>query len=129
MANASTNGRPGRLPIPPPPERDWAAQAADTIERVVGSVRDRTTEPAITAARGVVYGTFAALVGTVCVVLLIIGAVRLLDNYLPDAVFGEDHMWAAYLILGSVFVIAGAVLWARRRLPEGAGEERPAPGR
>jgi hypothetical protein len=126
MANATRNGRQGRLPIPPPPERDWAAQTADTIERVVGSVRDRTTGPALTVARGVVYGTFAVLVGTVCVVLLIVGAVRLVDNYLPDAVFGEDHMWATYLILGSVFVIAGAVLWARRHTPEGAGEEAPA---
>ena len=34
------------------------------------------------------------------VVLLIVLLVRLLDVYLPDSVFGEDHMWAAYLILG-----------------------------
>ena len=68
-----------RLPVPPPPERDWPAQAADTIERVVGTVRDKTTGPALTVARAVVYGTFAALVGTACLVVLIIGAVRLLD--------------------------------------------------
>jgi hypothetical protein len=117
MANATTPGRPGRLPVPPPPDRDWAAQAADTIDRVVGSVRDRTTGPALTVARGVVYGTFAVLVGSVCVVLLIAGAVRLLNSYLPDSVFGEDHMWATYLILGAVFVIVGGLLWVRRHTP------------
>lgn len=123
MANATTPGRSVRLPTPPPPERDWAAQAADTIEQVVGSVRDKTTGPALTAARAVVYGTFALLVGTACLVVLIAGAVRLIDSYLPDAVFGEDHMWATYLILGLVFVIVGAVLWRKRHGPR---EDRPA---
>ncbi len=117
MANATSPGRAGRLPAPPPPERDWPAQAADAIERAVGSVRDKTTGPALTVARGVVYGTFAILVGTACLVVFIIAAVRLLDSYLPDAVFGEDHMWAAYLILGLVFVVPGGVLWSRRHEP------------
>ncbi|MGH9232980.1 MAG: hypothetical protein ACRD0R_06545 [Acidimicrobiales bacterium] len=120
MANATSPARSGRLPVPPPPQRDWPAQAADTIEQVVGSVRDKTTGPAITVARAVVYGTFAALVGAACLLLLVIASVRMLDSYLPDAVFGEEHMWAAYLILGLVFVITGAVLWHRRR---SAGEE------
>jgi hypothetical protein len=114
MANATSPGRAGRLPAPPPPDRDWPSQAADSIERVVGSVRDKTTGPALTVARGVVYGLFAALVGTACLVLLIVAAVRLLNSYLPDSVFGEEHMWASYLILGLVFVVAGGVLWVRR---------------
>jgi len=114
MANATAPGRPTRLPAPPAPEQDWPAQAADTIERVVGTVRDKTTGPALTAARAVVYGTFAAVVGTACLVVLIVGAVRLLDSYLPDSVFGETHTWAAHLIVGLVFLGSGAVLWSRR---------------
>jgi hypothetical protein len=109
---------------PAPVSGDWAAQAADTIERAVGNVRDRTTGPAITVARAVVYGTFAVLVGVAALVLATIGAVRLIDNYLPDTVFGEEHTWATYLIIGLAFVIAGVVLWARRY---GSGpEDRPA---
>jgi len=116
MANATTPGRPApTLPGPPPPERDWPAQAADTIERVVGQVRDKTTGPALTAARGVVYGTFGGIIAVACLIMLIIGAVRLVDSYLPDAVFGEDHMWVAYLLIGLVLVIAGALCWARRQ--------------
>jgi hypothetical protein len=109
---------------PAQPSGDWAAQAADTIERAVGNVRDRTTGPAITVARAMVYGTFAVLVGMAALVLATIGAVRLIDNYLPSAVFGEDHMWATYLITGLVFVIAGVVLWVRRNGP--APEDRAA---
>jgi hypothetical protein len=107
---------PSATPTPPAvsPSGDWAARAADTIEQVVGKVRDRTTEPALTVTRAVVYGTFAVLVGVAALVLFIIAAVRLIDSYLPDAVFGEEHMWAAYLILGLAFVVAGSLLWLRR---------------
>jgi hypothetical protein len=125
MANATSPARSGRLPVPPPADHDWPAQAADTIERAVGSVRDKTTGPAITVARAVIYGTFAALVGIACLLLLIVGAVRLLDSYLPDSVFGEDHMWATYLILGLVLVIPGAVLWRRRLSTGEEAEVRP----
>jgi hypothetical protein len=119
MANATTSGRPApMLPGPPPPERDWPAQAADTIERVVEQVRDKTTGPALTAARGIVYGTFGGIISVACVIVLIIGAVRFVDNYLPDAVFGEEHIWVAYLIVGLVLVIGGAVCWSRRRTRE-----------
>ena len=115
MANATTPGRPApTLPGPPPPERDWPAQAADTIERVVGQVRDKTTGPALTTARGIVYGTFGGIIAIACLILLIIGAIRLIDSYLPGDV------WAAHLILGLVFVVVGAVLWSRRRPREEA---------
>ena len=42
-------------------------------------------------------------------------AVRLLDNYLPDAWFGEDHMWAVHGLIGLVLTLAGVVLWAKRK--------------
>lgn len=99
---------------------DWPAQAADTIERVVGSVRDKTTGPAITAARWVVYGTFALLVGLAVLVLLAIAAVRLIDVYLPDAWVGEDHTWVAHLIVGLLFTLAGMAMWSKRRAPDDA---------
>jgi hypothetical protein len=117
MANA-TPARSSRLPAPPPPDRDWPAEAADAIERVVGTVRDKTTGPALTVARGVVYGIFAALIILPCVVLLIVALLRLVDSYLPDAVFGEDHMWASYLVVGTVFLIVGVVLWSKRHSRE-----------
>jgi hypothetical protein len=97
---------------------DWPVQAADTIERVVGGVRDKTTGPAITIARWVVYGTFAAVVGTTVAVLLIVGAVRVLDVYLPDEVFGDEHTWVAHLIVGTLFTVVGMVAWSQRSGPD-----------
>ena len=106
-----TGGAPSS---PTPSTTDWPAQAADTIERVVGSVRDKTTGPAITVARGIVYGTFALLVGTAVAVMVAISAVRALDVYLPDAWFGEDHTWVAHALVGGLFTIAGMILWSKR---------------
>jgi hypothetical protein len=125
MVDVGTPTRPGRS-VATPEDHDWATQAADTIERAVGTVRDRTTGPALTISRAVVYGLFAAIVGVAALVLLAIAAVRLLDAYLPDSIFGETHTWAAHLAVGAVFTIVGLLLWARRRTPV---EETHAAGR
>jgi len=41
--------------------------------------------------------------------------VRLLNNYLPDSVFGTEHVWAAHLLIGLVFSGFALVLWAKRK--------------
>jgi MFS superfamily sulfate permease-like transporter len=86
---------------------DWAAQTADTIDRVVGSVRGKTSEPLERIARIVVYGLLAAIVGLVALVLGVILLVRLLA-LLP----GE--LWIAYLAAGGIFVVIGLLLWRKR---------------
>ena len=76
-------------------------------------------------------GSAVTALVSVIAALLIIGAVRVLDVYLPEAVFGDDHVWVVYLILGAAFSVAGGVCWRRRKSPtrptsSGGGEERPA---
>jgi hypothetical protein len=88
-------------------EKDWPAQAADAIVEQVGKVRDRTTGPAVRISGYIVFGAFATLLGSVALVLFLIGAFRLIDAYLPDAVFGEEHTWAAHSILGALLVLGG----------------------
>ena len=98
---------PATPPAATADQPDWPAQAADAIVEQVGKVRDRTTGPAIKVSGYIVFAAFATLLGTAALILFIIGAVRLLNVYLPSSVFGETHMWAAYTILGGVFVIGG----------------------
>jgi hypothetical protein len=110
-------GRPPLRALPSPSEvdtTDWPAQAADTIERAVQGVRDKTTGPAISVARWSVAGLFIAIMAVTVGVLLCIALIRVLDVYLPDSVFGEDHVWAAYLIVGLPFFITGIVLLSKR---------------
>jgi hypothetical protein len=92
----------------------WPADTADRIVDLVDTVRDKTTGPAQTGARSVVYGLLAALVGIVVLVLVIIGAVRGLD-ILVDRFISWGHIWLPYLILGVVFMVAGALVFRRRR--------------
>lgn len=88
--------------------QDWTVQAADTVERVVGSVRDKTTVPLITIARVLVFGLLAAIVGGASLVFLTIGLVRVLDVYT-----GEGRVWIAYALLGGIFTLAGLFLLRR----------------
>lgn len=97
----------------PSVEPDWPAQAADAIVDGVGKVRDKTAGPAIKIARYVVFGAFAAFLGTVALIILLIGTVRAVDAYLPDAWFGETHTWAAHTIIGAVLCVF-AILTGRK---------------
>jgi hypothetical protein len=107
--------RPSRAGSGPVDTSDWPAQAADTIERVVQGVRDKTTGPAITAVRWLVASVFLVLAGTMVLILLAVALVRLVDAYLPDDIFGEDHVWAAHGIVGLLLALTGLVLLGKRR--------------
>ena len=86
---------------------DWTVQVADTIESVVGSVRDKTAVPLETVARALVYGIVIATLGVAALVLGTIMAVRLLSYVL--------EVWAAYAIVGGLFTLGGMFLWRKRR--------------
>ena len=95
-------------------------RAADAIVNVVGAVRDNTTGRITTIARAVVFGFFAVVLGLAVAVMLIIAAIRLLDEALPSGV------WLAYLVLGVVMVVAGALVF-RKRNAAGAREREYCP--
>jgi hypothetical protein len=90
-------------------DADWVVTLTDNIDRIIGSVRDKTTRPAITVVRGIVLGVVAAFAGIIALVLLIVGLVRLVNNLVPGPV------WIAYLIMGSVLAVAGLILMRLRQ--------------
>lgn len=97
-----------RTPARPATGDDWAAQAAGRIEGAVTAVRDRTTVPLTTIARALVYGTLAAILGSMALILLAITLVRVLDVAIPGEV------WSAHLVVGALFTAAGLLLWKQR---------------
>jgi hypothetical protein len=103
-----------RTTVGPAATEDWPVQAADAIERAVGTVRDKTTGPAITVGRAIVYGTFAAIAGIAAAVMVAIAAVRALDIAALELI-GEGHTWAAHLVVGVVFSLAGMLAWSKRQ--------------
>jgi hypothetical protein len=92
-----------------PAGAQWPAQAADLVVEVVDAVRDKTTTPVLTIARAVVYGTAIVFLAITSVVLLIVAMIRFIDVWLPGDV------WSAYLLLGTLMLVGGLVLWATRR--------------
>jgi hypothetical protein len=114
MADRSPQPAAGTPAGAPTVEGDWPAQAADTIVRVVGQVRDATTGKVEGAARAIVYGLLAGILGAVIAVLVAIAGVRVLDAYLPSDQVGDDHVWLAHLLIGAVFTVGGMVLWRKR---------------
>lgn len=85
---------------------EWPTQAADAIVDLVEKVRDKTTKPALTVARGFVYGLLALVVGTVALVLFLAGLIHLLEH-LPG------RIWTVYLGFAIVFLLGGS--WAMRK--------------
>lgn len=90
---------------------EWPAQAADTIVDTIGKVRDKTTKPALTAARALVYGLLALIMGTVAVILMLALAVRIYANYVPG------NVWILYAILAAVMIPAGLFLLKKANTP------------
>lgn len=96
----SSNGAVPKGVVP----AEWPAQAADLIVDNIAKVRDKTTKPAIIAARGLVYGLLAGVVGAIAATLLLVLVIRLWANYVPGDV------WWLYLGLFVVFTLVGLVL-------------------
>lgn len=93
---------------------DWPARASATVVQYVETIRDKTTGPAITASRYVVYLLAVALIAVIVAIIGLVLTVRLLVSataYAPGVEPGET--WLAYLIIGVIFCLAG--LWAWRK--------------
>ncbi|HEX3426944.1 MAG TPA: hypothetical protein VHT30_12485 [Acidimicrobiales bacterium] len=99
---------------PPPPrsDRDWTTEAADRIEAVVTSVRDKTTVPVQKIAAIVVYGLVVAVAAPAALLLLLLGVLRL-HVYLPYHPEGR-RVWTTYVGLGAIFTALGAFMWRKR---------------
>lgn len=94
-----------------PAAPDWAAQTADSIERVVVGIRSKTLDPLDRIVRIAVYGLLAAVLGITVLVLLVAALVRAVDVAIPGEV------WSAHLATGGIFTVIGLFFWAKRRRP------------
>lgn len=103
LPSTSNGHKPSSSVLP----AEWPKQAADTVVDTIAKVRDKTTKPAIVASRVLVYGIVIGVIGSVAAVILMVGIIRLLDNYLP----GE--IWTVYLGFSLLFCAVG--LWLLKK--------------
>jgi hypothetical protein len=77
------------MPGNPLTDPHWPAEIADTVERLVGKVRDLTTNNLVLAARALVFGILAFVLGMVAIVMLMVGLSRGLQSLLD--LFPQRH--------------------------------------
>jgi hypothetical protein len=95
-------------------DHDWTVDVTDRIESVVSTVRDRTTVPATKAARAVVFGSVAGVLGVLALCLIVVAGVRVLDVYLPFHP-ASRRVWVVDVGAAAIFLGAGAFLWRKRK--------------
>lgn len=105
----------GAMPGNPLTDQNWASDLADTIVRVVGRVRDLTTDNVVLVTRAIVFGLLGAILGVVALVLALIVLTRGLQSLLELAVSWERAVYLSYLLLGGICVAAGALVMSKRR--------------
>ena len=90
-----------------PSEPDWTDQVTDLVVDLVDQVRDKATGPISKGARGIVYGTVAA------VVVLVLGIVGLALGGRALSLLPWEE-WISYTGLGIIFCVLGFGLWSKR---------------
>jgi hypothetical protein len=88
---------------------DWTDQVADQIEQAVVTVRDKTVVPVERIIAYVIAGLFLLFLLSTLGILLLVGAFRFVDVYLPSG------SWATWLLFGGVFMAFGLLLLSLRR--------------
>lgn len=102
------------MPGNPLTDPNWAPDLADQITTLVGNVRDKTTNNAIKAARGLVFGLIGGFLGMVAVVLLLIGTTRGLQSLIDLITSADKSVYLSYFIVGGILTLAGLFLMSKR---------------
>lgn len=97
---------------------NWAADVTQTIVSTVDKVRDRTTTPIVTAARGLVFGLLGGILGIAAFVLLLIGFSRGLINLLEWPFDHDSAVWISHAVIGGTLILAGSLCMVKRQSKE-----------
>ncbi len=100
---------------------DWPQQATSKLVETVGTIRSKTSGPAIRISRAIVYGLVALILALITLPLILIGLTRLLIGSIDSGflwfVPGVEHdkaVWIAYIAIGGLLTAIGMALWSKR---------------
>jgi len=104
------------MPGNPLTDPNWAPELADTVERLVGQVRDKATSRAVLVVRAVVFGVIIAFTLIAAVVLVIILGTKLLQRILTigGGIDADSSVWISYMVLSGIFTLAGVFCMYKR---------------
>jgi hypothetical protein len=104
------------MPGNPLTDPNWAADVTDTIERLVGKVRDNVTVKAVTAVRALVFGLIIAIAALATFTLLIVVMTKLLQGLVrfPTRTDHASSVWISYLVMSVLLFLGGTVCMRKR---------------
>ena len=102
------------MPGNPLTDPNWAADLADTVDRIVTKVRTTVTDRAVLAVRAVVFGIVIAIAAPVTFALLLILGTKLVQRVVAIATDHDSSIWISYVIIGGVLVLGGSFLMRKR---------------
>lgn len=89
---------------------DFVDKALFQFDHVLDIVHDRVLRPILLAGRTLAFGLIILFAGIVLVGALLIGLIRFIDVYLFA---GREYL--SYVSLGLISLIAGMIIWRKRR--------------
>lgn len=102
------------MPSNPLTDPNWATETTDKLVSLIDNVRSQTTQKLVYAARGAVFGVIAVMLGTLIVVVAIVGLLRGVQSLLELAVDWDRAVYISYLVVGAIFSLVGLVLFRKR---------------
>lgn len=102
------------MPANPLTDPHWATETTDKLVSFIDSVRAQTTQKVVYAARALVFGILAVVLGVFIAVVAIATLMRGLQSLLELAVGWERAVYISYLIVGAIFSIIGLILFRKR---------------
>lgn len=114
------------MPGNPLTDPKWAPQLADTVERLVGQVRDKATNKAVVAVRALVFGIVIGFAALSALVLSLILGTKLLQRVvnIGGAVDADSSVWVSYVLMALLLALIGAVCMRQRGASESASAAR-----
>ena len=91
-------------------DTDFVDRALHSFDHVIDLVHDKVIRPILVAGRVIAYALIIFMASVVLLGAFVIGSVRLMNVY-----FFAGHEWLSYLVVGAISLVAGLVIWRRRR--------------
>jgi len=107
------------MPGNPLTDPNWATEITDRLVTFIDQVRSQTTTKVVYAARGVVFGLIAAILGVFILIIVLVGLMRGLQSLLALGMDWEQAVYVSYFIVGGIMTIAGLVLFRMRNSAAG----------
>jgi hypothetical protein len=102
------------MPANPLTDPNWATETTDLVVSFIDTVRSKTTQNLVYAARGVVFGLIALIVGAFALTIAFVMLMRGLQSLLELVTTWERAVYLSYFIVGGVLSIAGVWLFKKR---------------